>query len=345
MVIKMAKIITVFVDIQESDRKYLEQRQPENADFIFVEEKLSEAIEKHYDKIKDAEILSVFTSSSVPSELLAKFPNLKLVATRSTGFNNIDLNFCNKHDISVVNVPAYGERTVAEYAFALLLNVIRKVNVAYEDLKSGKINLEKYRGHDLFGKTIGLIGTGSIGCYTAKIAYGFGMNILTYDPFPKEFLVEQLGVKYVELDELYEKSDIISLHAPSRKENFHMINDEAFAKMKDGVIIVNTARGEIMDTNALYKALLSGKVAGAGLDVLECEEIIVNESLFLSKIDCVQKECLQKTLINHELLDMPNVIVTPHTAFDTVEAIERILQTTIDNINAYLSGNVINKVN
>ena len=123
-----------------------------------------------------------------------------------------------------------------------------------------------------------------------------------------------------------------------------MINDKAFSQMKDGVIIINTARGEIIDTNSLYKALKSGKIAGAGLDVLECEEIIANEELFFSKIDCVKKDCLEKTLINHKLLDMPNVIITPHIAFDTIEAIHRILHTTIENINGYIQGNLVNTV-
>ena len=211
-------------------------------------------------------------------------------------------------------------------------------------MRHGVINLEKYIGHDLLDKTIGIIGTGAIGAYTAKIAYGFGMKILSYDPFPSEELKEKLGVEYVELDKLYKESDIISIHAPSRKENFHMINDKAFSQMKDGVIIINTARGEIIDTNSLYKALKSGKIAGAGLDVLECEEIIANEELFFSKIDCVKKDCLEKTLINHKLLDMPNVIITPHIAFDTIEAIHRILHTTIENINGYIQGNLVNTV-
>lgn len=341
----MHKIKTAFFDIKEIDQNFLEKNRPENCEFVYIQTPLHIGLEEHLEQIKDAEILSIFTSSTVSKTLLEKFDNLKLITTRSTGYNNVDLEYCNKNGISVVNVPKYGDVTVAEFTFALLLNVIRKVNLAYDELQQGKINLEKYTGHDLAGKTIGLIGTGAIGAYTAKIAYGFGMKILTYDPFPNEELKEKLGVEYVELDRMYKESDIISLHAPSRKENFHLVNEKAFSRMKDGVIIINTARGEIMDTNALYNALKSGKVAGAGLDVLECEEIMANEELFLSKIDCVKKECLEKTLINHKLLDMPNVIITPHIAFDTVEAVYRILQTTIDNINGYLQGNIINRVN
>ncbi len=333
----MNKVKTIFFDVKDYEEQYLLQNMPEECEPVLVKDTFN-------DKITDAEILSVFTSSRLPGDMLKKMPDLKLIATRSTGYNNVDLEYCKIAGIKIVNVPRYGEVTVAEFTFALLLDVVRKVSQAYIELKNGKINLQGSIGMDLLDKTIGIIGTGSIGCYTAKIAHGFGMKIISYDPFPKEDIKEKFGVEYTELDELLKKSDIISLHAPSTKENFHMINDEAFHKMKDGVIIINTARGEIMDTGALYRALKSGKVAGAGLDVLECEEIIAREDLYLSKIDCVQKECLEKTLINHRLLDMPNVIITPHIAFDTKEAITRILNTTMDNIRAYLKGEVVNSV-
>lgn len=330
----MKKVKTVFFDVKDYEQNYLEQNIPEQCDFVLIKDSFN-------DSVKEAEIVSVFTSSKLPGDLLKNLPNLKLITTRSTGYNNIDLEYCKTAGIKVVNVPRYGEVTVAEFAFALLLNVARKVSQAYDELKEGKINLGCSIGIDLFGKTIGIIGTGAIGCYVAKIAHGFGMKVLSYDPFPRK----DLDVQYVELDELLANSDIISLHAPSTKENFHMINEEAFIKMKDGVIIINTARGEIMDTGALYRALKSGKVSGAGLDVLECEEIIAHEEQFLTRIDCVDKFCLEKTLINHKLLDMPNVIVTPHIAFDSKEAIERILNTTIENIKAYLKGEIINNVN
>lgn len=341
----MAKTKTVFFDIKDYEEKILLENQSEECDFVLIKDTFKEGFEQNYDQIKDAKILSVFTSSKVPGELLKKLPDLKLITTRSTGYNNIDLGYCDIADIPVVNVPNYGECTVAEYAFALLLNVVRKVSQAYDELKGGRISLQGSIGMDLFGKTIGIIGTGAIGSYTAKIAHGFGMKILSYDPFPREIIKEKYSVKYVELDELLKNSDIISIHAPSTKENFHMINEEAFNKMKDDVVIINTARGEIVDTNALYKALKSGKISGAGLDVLECEEVLAQEELYLSKIDCIQKECLEKTLLNHRLLEMPNVVVTPHIAFDTKEAVQRILDTTLKNIKEYLKGNIINRVN
>lgn len=337
-------IKTVFFDIKDYEEKHLVDDKPENCEFILIKEPFQQGFDHNYERIKDAEILSVFTSSKVPGDTLKKLPKLKLIATRSTGYNNVDMEYCKLSGIKVVNVPKYGDCTVAEFAFALLLNVARKVSQAYNELKEGRINLQGSIGFDLQGKIIGIIGTGAIGCYTAKIAHGFGMKIISYDPFPKEEIKQKYDVEYTELDELLAESDIISLHAPSTRENYHMINDEAFSRMKDGVIIINTARGEIMNTNALYRALKSGKVAGAGLDVLECEDIIANEELFLTKIDCIQKDCLEKTLINHKLLDMPNVIVTPHIAFDTKEAIDRILDTTLENIRAYLKGEIINGV-
>ncbi|HSA07586.1 MAG TPA: NAD(P)-dependent oxidoreductase [Candidatus Gastranaerophilales bacterium] len=340
----MAKIKTVFFDIKDFEEQFLLKHAPENCEFILIKKSFQEGFAENFDKIKDAEILSVFTSSNVSVECLKKLPNLKLITTRSTGYNNIDLEYCKTADIKVTNAPGYGECTVAEFTFALLLNVARKVSEAYEELKEGRINLHGSIGIDLFGKTIGIIGTGSIGCYTAKIAYGFGMKILSYDPFPKENIKEKYSVEYVELEELLKNSDIISVHTPSTKENFHMINEDAFNKMKDKVILINTARGEIVDTKALYAALKSGKVAGAGLDVVECEEILTNEEFYLTKTDCVKRECLEKTLINHKLLDMPNVIITPHIAFDTIEAIQRILITTINNINGYLKKEIINRV-
>lgn len=340
----MEKIKTVFFDVKDFEEQVLTRNQPEECDFVLIKDSFQNGFNANFEQIKDVEILSVFTSSRIPGELLKKLPDLKMIATRSTGYNNVDLEYCKMAEVAVVNVPRYGDVTVAEFAFALLLNVVRKVSQAYDELKQSRINLQGSIGIDLLGKTIGIIGTGAIGCYTAKIAYGFGMKIISYDPFPREDVKERYSVEYVELDDLLKNSDVISIHAPSTKENFHMINDDAFNKMKDGVIFINTARGEIVDTGALYRALLRGKVAGAGLDVLECEEVLAREDLYLTKVDCVQRECLEKTLINHKLLEMPNVIITPHIAFDTKEAIHRILNTTIDNIRGYVNKEIINRV-
>jgi len=167
----MPKFKAVFFDIKEQDQSFFEKNKPENCEFIYIKDPIHIGLEKNEEQIIDAEIVSVFTSSTASAKLLKKFPGLKLITTRSTGFNHIDLKYCAEKSIVAVNVPRYGDVTVAEYTFALLLNVIRKVSIAYDELKHGLINLEKYTGNDLLGKTIGIIGTGAIGCYVAKIHY------------------------------------------------------------------------------------------------------------------------------------------------------------------------------
>lgn len=338
------KIKIAFVDIKDIEETYLKQHLPANFEAVYVRETLQGEVPSHLENIADAEVLCVFTSSRISEELLKQMPNVKMVTTRSTGVNHIPVDYCKQNNIIVANVPRYGEATVAEFAFGLMLDVMRKVNLAYNDLRDGKVKVQSFLGNDLYEKTIGIIGTGAIGRHACMIAKGFGMNILAFDPYPNQDVVDKFGVKYVSLEELCQQSDVISLHAPATKHNYHMLGDKEFALMKKGVYIVNTARGEIIDTNALYKALQSGIVAGAGLDVLECEEILTSEDKYLSKIDCIHQDCLVRTLINHRLLELSNVVVTPHVAFDSVEAIYRILKTTINNINGYVEGNVPNKI-
>lgn len=341
----MPKFKAVFFDIKDIEKEFLIKNKPELCEFILIKDNFHNSFDKYYEEIVNADVISVFTTSRVRKEQLEKLPNLRLLTTRSTGFSHIDTDYLAKREIPAVNVPRYGDCTVAEFAFGLLLNVSRKITQADEDLRRGIIRPEATMGMDLYTKTIGIIGTGAIGAHAIKIANGFCMNILAYDPHTKQELIDKYAVKYVELNELLDRSDIISLHAPSTKENFHMINDEAFNKMKKGVIIVNTARGEIIDTEALYRAIKNGIVAGAGLDVLECEEILAKEDQYLIKIDCIQQDCLRKTIINHKLLELPNVIITPHIAFDTIEAVKRILETTISNINTFIDGKIQNRVN
>lgn len=341
----MKKIKAVFFDVREFEKDYIEKHTPEYLDLTLLPQCLDEhSIESLLDEIKDVEILSIFSTSKLPSEFISKFPDLKLIIARTTGYDHIAIDYCKENNILVTNAPNYGEATVAEFAIGLLLNVSRKINHAYNSLQKGIINVHGFMGNDLCDKTIGVIGTGAIGSHFIKIARGFGMNVLAYDPFPKIDLTTKYDVNYVELENLYKESDIISLHCPGTKENYHMISHKQFELMKNGVIIINTARGEIIDTEALYKALMDGKVKGAGLDVLECEDILVKESKYLLKIDCIKKDCLVNTLLNHKLLALDNVIVTPHVAYDTIEAVNRILETTYCNIDKYYNGEDIKNV-
>lgn len=335
----------VFFDVDKITGQYLQSRPACKCNIILLENSIETVTPEQYEQIKDADVLSVFVHSSevMGEKLLSQYPNLKLLATRSTGFDHIDLNYCKSRGINVVNVPKYGEATVAEYTLGLLLNVSRKIITARNDMFDGVYKVKRYTGFDLYGRTIGIIGTGAIGRHVIKLAKGFGMNVLAYDLYPNEEFQRIYNINYVSLDELYAGSDVISLHAPSTKDNYHLLNDSAFAKMKDGVIIINTARGDLIDAEALYRNILSGKVGGAGLDVLEDEDFIIHDDIILEQ-ENMDIDFAMNTIVNSKLLKHKNVIVTPHVAFNSTDAVRRILDTTIKNIESFADGKVINSV-
>lgn len=332
---------TVFFDVEDYEVEFLKQHNDGN--FILLNSSLNSNAKIPRADIYDAEIISVFTTSRVGADVLEKFPNLKLLALRSVGFNHIDADYCKSHGIAVETSPNYGNKSVAEFAFALMLNVCRKIFTAQSDFEKGTFVPTKLMGYELGGKTVGIIGVGAIGAEFAHLAHGFDMKILGFDLYPKKELVENYGVEYVTLNELFECSDFISLHAPLTENNFHIINEGAIEKMKPSVVIINTARGEHIDTEALYNALKSGKIAGAGLDVLESENSVADTNLVLG-IDRLSRDDLKNTLINTKLFQLPNVIITPHIAYNTHEAVNRILKTTIDNIEKFKDGKIQNRV-
>jgi D-lactate dehydrogenase len=282
------------------------------------------------DEYQDADAISVFIYSQVTKKLLDRLPNLKQVVTRSTGFDHVDLDACKERNIHVSNVPTYGENTVAEHTFALILNLSRNVHKSYLRTLQNDFKIEDLRGFDLKGKTLGVIGAGHIGQHVIKIAKGFGMHVVAFDPYPNQFIADILHYKYAELDEIYAKSDIITLHVPLNKHTKKLINHESIAKMKEGVIIINTSRGGIIETDALYEGLKSGKIKGAGLDVVEDEKLVMEEAQ-LHKVS-EHKGDWKQLHENLEILRMPNVVFTPHNAFNSQEALERILETTAENL-------------
>jgi D-lactate dehydrogenase len=291
----------------------------------------------------DADAVSVFIYSRVDKEALAMLPKVRLVSTRSMGFDHVDLAACKERGIVVSRVPAYGDRTVAEHAFALILALSRKIFLAYERTEKNIFDYRGLQGFDLFGKTIGVVGGGKIGMNVVRMAKGFGMNVIVADPFPRSDLAAELGFDYVPLDALFARADVISLHAPYIPATHHMINEAAIAKMKKGAIIVNTARGALIDTKALLKGLQDGIIGGAGLDVLEEECFIAEEAELMTKD--FPKKCDLGTIIrNHMLIARNDVIITPHIAFNSKEAVERILATTVDNINGFVAGKPVNIV-
>ncbi|MBS3105271.1 hydroxyacid dehydrogenase [Candidatus Woesearchaeota archaeon] len=328
-----------FFELEHWEKEYF-SKHLKNCDMQFIGEHLNEI---NVNKIKNADAIGIFIYSAVNKKILDKLPNLKLIVTLSTGFDHIDLKECRKRKITVCNVPHYGENTVAEHTFALILNLTRMLHKAYERTIKGDFSIEGLRGIDLQGRILGVVGVGSIGQHVIRIAKGFEMKVIAYDKFKNLKLAKRLGFKYVNLDYLLKNSDIITLHVPYSKSTHHLIDKKAISKMKKGALIINTARGGIVETSALLEGMQSGKIGGAGLDVLEEECFIREEKQILSKH--FLKECDLKTVLqNHILLKQDNVIITPHNAFNSWEALHRILDTIILNINSFLKKKPVNVV-
>ena len=309
-------------------------------EIILVKEPLTAANAAAYG---DADIVSTFVYSQVDRPALDLMPSLKLIATRSTGYDHIDVAACRARGIAVCNVPSYGENTVAEHVFALLLAISHRLPEAIERARSDRFSPEGLDGFDLAGKTLGVLGTGNIGRHVVRIAKGFAMTVVAHDIHADQALAAALGFRYVTLEDLFRNSDIISVHLPATDQTHHLLSEAAFAQMKDGVVIINTARGGVIDSHALIMALNSGKVAAAGLDVLPDEPLIREEAELICSIYEGAHD-LRNLVADHVLLRMRNVIVTPHSAFNTREAVQRIVETTVSNIDAYLNGHSQNEI-
>lgn len=295
-------------------------------------------------KYPDVETISCFLYSDLSANILSQLKKLKFIATRSRTFAHIDMEYCNRHGIIVANVPAYGADTVAEHVFALLLALSRHMPQAAQRTREGNFSLEGMQGFDLHGKTMGIIGTGTIGLKTAALARAFGMNVLGYDLNPRHLVAEAVGLAYVGLDKLLAKADVISLHISDSPEAKFLLSEKEFSQMKQGVVIINTSCGSAIDIKALLKALSDKKVGAVGLDVLPDESAIHEDAEFMRET-FAGKHDAETLLASHALLHHKNVIVTPHIAFYTRETIEGILRTTGDNIEAYQSGHHLNVVN
>ncbi len=309
-----------------------------NKDFGFdVSFHESRLYEKTAPLAKGYEVVCVFVSDSVDAKVLEvlKQEGVKLIALRCAGFNNVDIEKARELGIGVVRVPAYSPYAVAEHTLGLILSLNRKLHRAYGRVRDANFSLDGLLGFDLRGKTIGVIGTGKIGQVFINLIKGFGCHILAYDKFPNEE-VKKKGINYVDLQELYSKSDIISLHCPLTYETYHLINEYAISAMKHNVMIINTSRGALIDTQAVIDGLKSGKVGYLGLDVYEEEE-----ELFF--------EDLSETIIQDDrfvrLQMFPNVLITAHQAFFTKEAIHNIAQTTFENIDEFFkTGKSVNEI-
>jgi len=264
-------------------------------------------------------------SADVIERLTAQ--GIQLVALRCAGYNNVDLKAAYK-TLTVVRVPEYSPHAIAEHAVALILSLNRKIHKAYYRTRDGNFSINGLMGFDMVGKVAGIIGTGRIGQIAGKILRGFDMEVLAYDPHPDDDYAKSSGVRYVELDELYRRADIISLHCPLNRGTYHIVSAESLAKMKHGVFIINTGRGGLIDTPALIDALKSGRVGAAGLDVYEEESEVFFEDF---SMQVLTDDILAR------LLTFSNVLVTSHQGFFTREALTNIAETTLGNIRDYFA--------
>ncbi len=301
-----------FLEVDKEDQSLIKDRFPSATmhDGVLKDQKLIDAC-------NDAEAVSCFINTHFTKDILGKLPKLKLLCTRSVGYDHIDVAACKEHGITVCNVPDYGSHVIAEHVFALLLSTLRHIPEGHEKVESGTFDYHGLRGMALRGKTIGIVGTGKIGRRVAEIAHGFGMKILGVDQCRTLEIVDRLGVTYVSLDQMLSQSDIITLHVPDTKETEHMINAKAFDQMKDGAVLVNTARGSLMDSHALLDALKSGKIAYALLDVLEHEQNFAE---------------------NKELILHPHVVATPHIAFYADDSMKSMFLDSFQSIEQWMQG-------
>ncbi|GGO73227.1 2-hydroxyacid dehydrogenase [Bowmanella pacifica] len=308
------------------DEQYLSQA-GDDLELSFIESRLSQqtvSLSRGFDAV------CVFVNDQLDAEVLTALHanGVRHVALRCAGFNNVDLDCAKKLGLGVSRVPAYSPEAVAEHTLALVLTLNRKLHKACNRIKEGNFSLEGLLGFNLHGKTVGIIGTGRIGLATAKLFSGFGCHILCHDPYPSDEIAALQG-KYVPLDNLFEQADIISLHCPLTPDTKHMINSQSLAKMKEGVMLINTSRGALIDTQAVIQALKSRKIGFLGLDVYEMEGDLFFEDL---SDQIIQDDVFQR------LCTFPNVLITGHQGFFTHEALVQIAQTTVNNLRLAAKG-------
>ena len=320
----------LFYDTKKYDKDSFDKVLPQYEDIQveYIEPDISVQTAKY---AKGFEAVCGFVSSDLSKDVIKELhkAGVKLILMRCAGYNNVDLKECNKCDITVLRVPGYSPEAVAEHAMALALACNRRIHKAYIKVRENNFSLTGLTGLNFHGKTAGIIGTGKIGAAMCRICHGFGMKVIAYDIYKNPNLE---FVEYMELDKLLEKSDLISLHCPLTDDSYHMINSKTIKKMKDNVMLVNTSRGALIDTDELIKGIRNHKFHSVGLDVYEEETHNVFEN---------REDDILETSITSRLLSFPNVIVTSHQAFLTKEALEAISYTTMENAMSYIEGNII----
>lgn len=331
----MRNIKAIFYDVKEYDKEFFRKYGKDyNIEMKFLKEKLNE---ETVDLSKGYEVVCAFTNDTINKNVIDVMSEngVKLLAMRCAGFNNVSLKDINDR-FKVVRVPAYSPYAIAEYTVGMILALNRKIHKAYVRTREGNFSINGFMGFDLYKKTVGIIGAGKIAQILIKILKGFGTKVIAYDPYPNEKVAKELGFEFVDLDTLYKESDIISLNCPLTKETKYIINRESMNKMKDGVMIVNTGRGMLIDSIDLIEALKDKKIGSAALDVYEEEEEYFFEDM--------SNKVIEDDILGR-LLSFHNVLITSHQAYFTEEAVEAITKTTLDNIKAFAEGKeLINEV-
>ena len=324
----------LFFDYRESEESFFDRNSFANFDIKFFTESLNEKIlekltEEDFEKTM---IISVFIHSVVNDEIIKRFKNLRVVSTRSTGYDHIDISSCVGKNIAIVNVASYGDVSVAQFTFTVMLALVRNLSKALHAQQKYFSNVKNLTGRNLTAMTLGIVGTGDIGSSVCKLAHAFGMNILAYDIAPNHELIEICGAKYVELNDLLQGSNIVTLHLPYTKENYHMFGEKEFDMMKDNSYFINVSRGELVNNEALLKFARMSKFEGIALDVVACPQNNNNQK------DKSSVDCVETSDIIRELADLDNVILTPHMAYDTQESVDLILEETFKGLTDCLMG-------
>lgn len=331
----MEKTKVLFYDIKDYDKEFFKRYGKDyNIEMKFLREKLTE---ETVDLTKGFDVVCAFTNDDINKNVIDGMAEngIKLLAMRCAGFNNVDLKAI-KNRFKVVRVPAYSPYAIAEYTIGMILSLNRKIHKAYVRTREGNFSINGLMGFDLYGKTVGIIGAGKIAQILIKILKGFGTKVIAYDPYPNEKVAKELGFEFVDLDALYANSDIISLNCPLTKETKYIINRNSMNKMKDGVMIVNTGRGMLIDTVDLIEALKDKKIGAAALDVYEEEEDYFFEDM--------SNKVIEDDILGR-LLSFHNVLVTSHQAYFTEEAVEAITNVTLNNIKDFIEGKkLVNEV-
>lgn len=329
----------LFFDYRESEKSFFEQNKFNDFDMKFFENSLNEDTVKNLseDDLEMTTVISVFITSQITDKVLEKFKNLRIISTRSTGFDHIDIQKCVDKNIAVVNVEAYGSSSVAQFTFGMILMLIRKFLPAIKSVENRVSTLGCFTGRNLDTMTIGVVGTGFIGAGVCAIANSFGMKILAYDFAPKKELEAKYNIKYVKFDELLKKSDIVTLHIPYSEENYHLMDKEKFELMKQNSYFINVSRGELVNLEDLLNCVTNGKFSGVGLDVVACLDL-KSENGKENILERSSLMCLEDSPIVHELNKLSNVIITPHIAYDTQESVDYILNTTFLGLKDCLCG-------